>query len=137
MRLIRICVVPVFAITFFLGMVLLGDTNLVADDPTIEVMSMNSGPTAPIDVSDRIVTVFPQTAVMLGNVPTSSWTYGCSATSAGMMFGYYDHTGYSNMYAGPANGGVAPLTDLGNACSIIATQQGFDGRGTPGHVDDY
>jgi hypothetical protein len=86
-----------------------------------------------------------QTAVALGNVPTSTWTYGCSATSAGMLFGYYDRTGYSNMYTGPANGGVAPLSDLGQgigapitgSCSLIATQNGFDGRVTPGHVDDY
>ena len=49
------------------------------------------------------------------------------------------------MYAGPTNGGVAPLTDLGQgtgtpiigSCSIIATQNGFDGRTTRGHVDDY
>jgi len=70
-------------------------------------------------------------------VPTSSWTYGCSATSAGMMFGYYDRLLYTNMYAGPANGGLAPLADLGNQCSIIATMNGFDGRATFGHVDDY
>ncbi len=87
--------------------------------------------------------------VLLDDVPSSQWTYGCTATSAGMLFGYYDRTGYPNMYTGPANGGVAPLTNLGQgdvpaspiagACSIIATQAGFDGRapGTPGHVDDY
>jgi hypothetical protein len=86
-------------------------------------------------------------ATLLSEVPTSTWTYGCSATAAGMLFGYYDRHGYSNMYTGPTNGGVAPLTDLGQgdipaspiagACSIIATQNGFDGRVTPGHVNDY
>ena len=64
-----------------------------------------------------------------------------------LLFGYYDRDGYPNMYTGPDNGGVAPLTDLGQgddpahpiagACSIIATQNGFDGRTTRGHVDDY
>ena len=62
-----------------------------------------------------------------------------------MIFGYYDRHGYENMYTGPANGGLAPLTDLGQgigtpiegSCSLIATQQGFDGRTTRGHVDDY
>ena len=62
-----------------------------------------------------------------------------------MLFGYYDRNGYPYMYTGPANGGVAPLTDLGQgidtpiagACSIIATQKDFDGRSTRGHVDDY
>jgi len=76
-------------------------------------------------------------AVMLSEVPTSEWTYGCSATSAGMVFGYYDRHGYSNMYSGPANGGVAPLTDLGSSCGLIATEKDFDGRTTRGHVDDY
>ena len=45
----------------------------------------------------------------LSNVPAFDWCYGCSATSAAMMCGYYDRTGYSNMYAGPTNGGVCPM----------------------------
>jgi hypothetical protein len=45
----------------------------------------------------------------LSNVPAFDWSYGCSATSAAMLFGYYDQqTGYSNMYAGSTNGGVCP-----------------------------
>ena len=112
---------------------------------TLTVMCMGTGPAAPMDTSDSIVTVVPQSVTTLSNVPRSTWTYGCSATSAGMMFGYYDRTGMSNMYAGPKNGGVAPVTNLGQGvtasptfgCSIIATQNGFDGRTTRGHVDDY
>lgn len=111
----------------------------------ISVTFMNSGSVAPAGSAGSIVGVISQSATMLSDVPTSTWTYGCSATSAGMMFGYYDRIGYSNMYTGSANGGVAPLTDLGQgisspisgACSIIATQNGFDGRSTAGHVDDY
>ena len=96
--------------------------------------------------SSSIVTLATGDVVLEG-VPTSTWTYGCSATSAGMIFGYYDRHGYPNMYTGPTNGGVAPLTNLGQgdtpsspiagACSIIATQNNFDGRTTPGHVEDY
>jgi hypothetical protein len=52
----------------------------------------------------------PQLGVnALSQVPAFDWSYGCSATSAAMLFGYYDRTGYSNMYAGPTNGGVCPL----------------------------
>ena len=139
----------VFAFALLLCVFFLVNANLAVGDERIEVMSMNSGPAAPVGVTSQIVNVDSQTAVMLGNVPTSFWTYGCSATSARMMFRYYDRSGYSNMYTGPANGGVAPLSNLGQgdnpaspragSCSIIATQQGFDGRGaaTPGHVDDY
>jgi len=108
---------------------------------------IDGGSTSTADTSATIVTAVPDSAKVLTQVPTSTWTYGCSATSAGMLFGYYDRTGYENMYAGPANGGVAPLTNLGQgddpahpiagASSIIATQNGFDGRTTRGHVDDY
>ena len=81
------------------------------------------------------------------SVPTSTWTYGCTATSAGMIFAYYDRNGYPNMYTGPCNGGVCPTTNVGQgdipgspipgACSIIATENGFDGRVIRGHVEDY
>lgn len=103
----------------------------------IEVHVQNSPPKRPLGYASSAVAVLSESAVMLGGVPTSEWTYGCSATSAGMIMGYYDRRDYPNMYTGPANGGVAPLTDLGSACSLIATRNGFDGRTTSGHVDDY
>ena len=111
----------------------------------IEVMRMGSYPERPAGYDASVVDVMPQSAVTLSQVPTSTWTYGCSATSAGMIFGYYDRVGYANMYTGPTNGGVAPLTSLGQgtgtpisgSISIIATKNGFDGRTTKGHVDDY
>ncbi len=121
------------------GVVLGASWAAPAEEPSIGWAVQDSGPAPPISVASRIVDPdgLSLSATVLSQVPTSSWTYGCSATSAGMMFGYYDRTGYSNMYAGPANGGVAPLTDLGGQCSIIATRNGFDGRTTSGHVDDY
>lgn len=76
----------------------------------------------------------------LGNVPAFDWSYGCSATSAAMMFGFYDRTEYSNMYAGPTNGGVCPLTNSvwgSGECPLSATHQGKDGLSEKGHVDDY
>ncbi|MEA1924188.1 MAG: C1 family peptidase [Pseudomonadota bacterium] len=117
----------------------------------IELTVIDSPPTPPVGHDRVIVRQFPRSAASLSNVPTSRWTYGCSATSAGMLFGYYDRTGYRNMYSGPTNGGVAPLTNLGQgatprspisgSCSLIASMDGFDGRGAlesePGHVDDY
>jgi uncharacterized repeat protein (TIGR01451 family) len=57
-----------------------------------------------------------------------------------MMFGYYDNFGYPNMYAGPANGGVCPLTNSVwgyKECPLSATHKGYDGLTTKGHVDDY
>jgi hypothetical protein len=77
---------------------------------------------------------------VLSDVPAFDWTYGCSATSAAMLFGYYDRVGYSNMYTGPANDGVCPLDNsvwgYGES-PLSATHQDVDGRTTRGHVDDY
>ncbi|MBN1391198.1 MAG: hypothetical protein JW947_00165 [Sedimentisphaerales bacterium] len=122
-----------------------GDLLSSEELANIERIDMDSPPTPPAGVEMTAVKSVSTSAVMLSGVPTSTWTYGCSATSAGMLFGYYDRTGYPNMYTGPTNGGVAPLTDLGQgigtpipgSCSIIATQNGFDGRTSNGHVDDY
>lgn len=36
--------------------------------------------------------------VLLSNCPDYDWWYGCSATSAGMLMGYYDLNGYSGLY---------------------------------------
>jgi len=85
----------------------------------IEYTMLSSGPAAPRGFEDSRVEVIPQSAYLLSEVPTSSWTYGCSNTAAGMLFGYYDRVGYGNMYTGPANNGLAPLTDLGSQCSLI------------------
>ncbi len=83
---------------------------------------------------------------VLGEVPTFDWSYGCSATSAAMLFGYYDRTGYRDMYTGPTSGGVCPLYNyiwgpgIGGSpgeCPLSATHDGIDGRTTRGHVDDY
>jgi PKD repeat protein len=83
-----------------------------------------------------------------GTVPTFDWSYGCSATSAAMLFGYYDLNGYSNMYTGLANGGNCPSTNsmwgkttypsgTVSECPLSATHEGVDGREIMGHVDDY
>ena len=90
--------------------------------------------------------------VRLPDVPAFDWCYGCSATSAAMMFGYYDNGMYypgnmtqrgvySNMYAGPANGGTCPMNNSlywGDGESpLSATHQGYDNLTVCGSVDDY
>ncbi len=76
----------------------------------------------------------------LTNVPAFDWSYGCSATSAAMLFGYYDHIGYNNMYTGQTDGGLCPLNNSvwgEGECPVSASHNGIDGRTTRGHVDDY
>jgi len=92
-------------------------------------------PVAPTPAGARAKTV-----TILSGVPAFDWCYGCSATSAAMASGYYDRGSYGNMYAGPANGGVCPLTNTtwgAGECPLSATHQGYDGLGVKGHVDDY
>ena len=87
-------------------------------------------------------------SVILSNVPAYDWSFGCAATAAAMIAGYYDNIAYTNMYAGPTNGGVAPMDNStwGSAliggetrsmCPISATRDGLDGRSGRGHTDDY
>ena len=90
----------------------------------------------------------PGASNSLATVPVFDWSYGCAATAAAMLFGYYDRTGYSNMYNGPTNGGFCPEDNLVwgqtvypgvtcGECPLSATHQGVDGRVNKGHVDDY
>jgi hypothetical protein len=84
----------------------------------------------------------------LPSVPAFDWSFGCSATSAAMIAGYYDNMGYPNMYTGPTNGGVMPMNNSSwpdvyingewrHQCPLSATRNGVDGRSVRGHVDDY
>lgn len=81
-------------------------------------------------------------------VPAFDWAFGCSAVSASMIAGYYDRTGFPNMYSGPTDGGVMPLTNSswptwsdgfktyrGNP--LAGTKSGVDGRSALGSLDDY
>jgi len=77
---------------------------------------------------------------VLTDVPAFDWSYGCSATAAAMMMGYYDNGPYTAMYSGPANGGVCPMTNAvwgAGECPLSATHMGYDALAARGHVDDY
>lgn len=92
---------------------------------------------------------FTAASVLLSDVPIFTFVFGSAAVSAAMIAGYYDRTGFSNMYTGPTNGGVAPLTDTiwgtwvdGAGVSypnnpLAASRNGVDGRTTHGTIDDY
>ncbi len=122
------------------------------DGKPIEKVIVPGPPTPPVGVN-RPLAVLKKTETAAGinvlpNVPALSWSFGCSATSAAMMFGYYDNTAFPRMYTGPTNGGVFPMTNepWGTAlineetralCPLSATRMGLDGRTVRGHVDDY
>lgn len=85
------------------------------------------------------------TSLSPSDVPAMTRSYGCSATSATMAFGYYDRTGYPDMYTGQTDGSIFPLTNAvwgfssegKGQCPLTASQYGLDGRTIRGHKDDY
>lgn len=93
-----------------------------------------------IDPATGIVIEELQQGKKIDDVPALDWSYGCSPTAAGMLFGYYDRHGFDNTYIGPTNEGIFPLTNTvwGNGeCPLVASHSGIDSRSTDGHVDDY
>jgi len=75
--------------------------------------------------------------VRLPNATDSSWWYGCSPTSAGMMIGYYDRNGYGsdplhNQYPSLVPGGVAETSTYGNPGALVNTA-----TASAAHVIDF
>lgn len=86
---------------------------------------------------------------LIPDFPSYDWNFGCSAVSQAMISAYQDRTGYSNLYTGPMNGGVAPITDTSwprwtdsygdsyPSNPIVASRIGTDGRTIKGSIEDY
>jgi len=68
-----------------------------ADSPSSDITFEGIGPEGNINAH--------QVSGQLLQTPNYDWWYGCSPTSAGMMMGYYDRNGYSNL----VKGGIAEL----------------------------
>jgi hypothetical protein len=123
------------------------------EDGTVLAETLINGPPDPPPGSVRATSKAPVPSAaedvnVLSNVPAFNWSFGCSATSAAMIAGYYDRTGYADIYTGPTNGGLMPLNnsawrdwydgiDWRHQCPLSATHLGLDGRASEGHVDDY
>ncbi len=82
-----------------------------------------------------------QPYVFLTEVPDYDWHAGCFGTASGNLAGYWDRHGYTNIYTGPVDGGLAPLGSAGKngIRSLWASEAGLDGRpaSKAGHIDDY
>lgn len=82
--------------------------------------------------------------VLVLDTPCYNWSFGCFGTGTGMFMAYWDRNGFPNIYTGPVNGGVAPLTFQEGGVNaeiraLWATQAGFAGRHATnwGHFDNY
>lgn len=123
-------------------------TVALEDGTSIDIVVANSPATPPggMVAAANFATVSAVTEgdiVKISGVPAFNSSYGSSAIAGAMIAGYYDRTGYPNMYTGPTNGGVMPLENLTDwgwgsyECPLSATKNGLDGRTIRGHVDDY
>ena len=129
------------------------DTALLNDGKILEKTIVNGPPSPPPGIERTTISTAIKPEITAGlnvlTVPAFTWSFGCSATSAAMIAGYYDRTTYPDMYTGPTDGGVMPLDnsswpdwvdsagDIRHQCPLSATHQGLDGRTIAGHVDDY
>jgi hypothetical protein len=124
-------------------------------DGTSIVRHIINGPSQPPAGFEPAAVALPAPNPAMGTasitVPTYNWVFGCSSVSGAMIAGYYDRSGFPNMYVGPANSGLAPLNNSttywakwtdGNSVEypnlpLAASHNGIDGRTTKGSIDDY
>lgn len=88
--------------------------HLTTPDGTQLSGSIITGPSHPLPEYEAerqasMTTITPQGT--LASFPSYNWVFGCSAVSGAMIAAYYDRGSYPNLYTGPTNGGVMPLTD--------------------------
>ena len=111
---------------------------------------INGSPTPPAGHdAARVDAIEPlPSSGVLTEFPSFDWVFGCSAVSGAMIAAYYDRHGFKNIYTGPTNGGVMPLTDSswptwsdGYATypsnPLIASRNGVDGLTGRGSINDY
>ncbi|MEN6385481.1 MAG: PEP-CTERM sorting domain-containing protein [Phycisphaerales bacterium] len=65
---------------------------------------------------------------VLADAGNYDWWYGCSPTSVGMLLGWYDRNGYSNLIPG----GVAETSTFGNPSAIVNNI-----IASSGHIRDF
>ena len=129
-------------------------TTTLGDGKSLGAYIINGPPKPPPGYElERAAVSLPNPDLVMGTntltVPAFNWVFGCSSVSGAMIAGFYDRTGFSNMYTGPTNGGVMPLDNSswptwtdGNGDTypnlpLAASHQGVDGRATRGSIDDY
>ena len=129
-------------------------TVALGDGSLLDQSIINGPPNPPPGYElERAAVTLPKPNMTMGSniltVPAYRWSFGCSATSGAMIAGYYDRTGFANMYTGPTNSGLMPLDsspwpnwtdgqgDTYSQCPLTASRLGLDGRTTRGSIDDY
>ena len=81
------------------------------------------------NIKKGITNNFSKTQVIINNIPTYIWHRGCGPTALGMLIGYYDMLGYTDLISGDAS---TQTVEVNNA---IATQEHYDDYSLP--IDYY
>ena len=94
-----------------------------------------SGPEAPPEAGSKDVWLGSREAALthtIAGVPGYLWRHGCGPTAVGMVIGYYDTHGFSDLVAGDSS------TQTNDVQQAIASQgSGVRGSGTQRHYEDY
>lgn len=122
---------------------------ITLDDDTEVTRSIINGPsTPPFGQDEWIHADNLQPEGIIPDFPSYDWVFGCTAVSAAMIAAYQDRTSWPNIYTGPTNGGIMPLSNVWGTWTdrtgtrypsnpLIASQNGIDGRTSRGSIEDY
>jgi len=126
-RLCSFFILPLLCLIYFASLsaaTTINQYGIATDNPYVVNRFMHEGkwidqvivPGRPPPIYRTRTAIIPEPKIAAGtntlpNVPAFDWSYGCSATAAAMMFGYYDNMGYPDIYTGPTNDGVMPMTN--------------------------
>lgn len=120
----RDALVAGFGVCLYIGLAL-------AQDPP---QQSHSGPKPPANAEFKQPLPFAPNAVsnVIATVPGYAWRHGCGPTAVGMVVGYYDRVGFSDLIPGDA------ATQTSAVNQAIASQgSGVRGSGVQKHYEDY
>lgn len=123
-------------------------TTAQGNEVTAHMINGPSEPLPEFEAQRQASLTTAQPEGTLANFPSYDWVFGCSAVSSAMIAAWYDRGGFPNLYAGPTNSGVMPLSDTSWPTwsdgyktypnnPLIASHLGVDGRTIKGSIDDY
>lgn len=123
--------------------------RFLSDGSEVSGAIINGPSEPPFPVEEYIPTAGASVQRTFTGFPSYSWLYGCSAVSGAMIAAYYDNHAFPNLYSGPSNNGVMPLTDTSwpawsdsvgaryPSNPLVASRNGLDGRTGRGSIEDY
>ena len=95
----------------------------------LNAQQSTTGKYRPENISKGITGEITRSQVIIDNVPSYLWQHGCGPTALGMVIGYYDFIGFSDIIPGDASGQNV------NVNNAIANSDHYDDYSVP--IDYY